>query len=675
MSSKIYKPLNSIRGDIRLIKLQGAELSSSAIRCSLIQTPLSTAPEYRALSYVWGKSDSESAITVDDEQFQVTPNLLSALRHLRDKNEYVLWVDAICINQESIPEKNNQVPRMSEIYQTALETFVWLGESDETVPVAFNLFSFLAAKFQGLDLDEAALAECVSKEPTLLDKRLWEYVKQLFTREYWGRAWIYQEFVVANKLQLVCGNHQLDSNVLNLAVLAMAVCFSATGEEFLTKETGDMISKALGSIGPMIEHRQHRVSRRNFETMAHKLEPHQKELGRQIEINLGLSRIDLVTLVLQNRWRECTEPRDSIYAYIGAAEDKLNMPVDYSKPVQEIFHDLFAIHAKVSGDLTLLSMSGLSTFGEEKHLIRPSWSPDLADKSKIHHLSPKTRVGNGTSEFIIFRARPSFPGNGLISTSGVRIGFIKSFTEVLDQQIVSLEKWSRLFEKHHSSDAVPWQLACFRTLTADWSAQKYRQLAATNSSFILAGICKSFMENATGFMYAMALATFATWSDLEQAALDQRLLEAQRPAKWTYQNALAVWTGLESFAMMDPDLVQQYILGSEDRWMNQLWDKDYNPTYEELKTNYEAVLTSTLGACRRRRLFVTADGLVGLGPACVEPDDIVCSVRGCHVPLVIRASGDKYLIVGECYVDGFMDEEIIQRVDNGELPSEEFVFI
>ena len=45
-----------------------------------------------------------------------------------------LWIDAICINQASLKEKNQQVPMMADIYGGAARVLVWLelGAQDES---------------------------------------------------------------------------------------------------------------------------------------------------------------------------------------------------------------------------------------------------------------------------------------------------------------------------------------------------------------------------------------------------------------------------------------------------------------------------------------------------------------------------------------------------------------
>jgi hypothetical protein len=39
----------------------------------------------------------------------------------------MLWVDALCINQEDTTERNHQVMQMGAIYEKAKRVVVWLG--------------------------------------------------------------------------------------------------------------------------------------------------------------------------------------------------------------------------------------------------------------------------------------------------------------------------------------------------------------------------------------------------------------------------------------------------------------------------------------------------------------------------------------------------------------------
>jgi hypothetical protein len=63
---------------------------------------------------------------------------------------------------------------------------------------------------------------------------------------------------------------------------------------------------------------------------------------------------------------------------------------------------------------------------------------------------------------------------------------------------------------------------------------------------------------------------------------------------------------------------------------------------------------------RRRRLFRTARGYVGLSAGSVKAGDEMCVLFGSLVPIVLRREGRSWRVVGECYVHGIMDGEVLK---------------
>jgi len=123
-----YTPLDTSRDSIRLLRLLPTKDSTAPIQCEIFRAALDTAPPYVALSYAWGDRAGTQAIFIGDEVVSVTPNLKHALQRLRHgTEELVLWVDAICINQDDIPERNAQTANMKAIYQNSQSVAVWLG--------------------------------------------------------------------------------------------------------------------------------------------------------------------------------------------------------------------------------------------------------------------------------------------------------------------------------------------------------------------------------------------------------------------------------------------------------------------------------------------------------------------------------------------------------------------
>lgn len=89
-------------------------------------------PTYEALSYRWSSTAGWEKVICDGRILVISSNCCRALKRLsKEKPNRLLWVDAICINQRDLAEKNNQLPLMSKIYSTAKRTLAWLGEDKD----------------------------------------------------------------------------------------------------------------------------------------------------------------------------------------------------------------------------------------------------------------------------------------------------------------------------------------------------------------------------------------------------------------------------------------------------------------------------------------------------------------------------------------------------------------
>ena len=129
-------------GSIRLLRLLPRPDEDSRIECTLLPYHLldsETTHPFEAISYVWGSQDNLQCIRVNGLECEVGENLHALLFHLQDHFiERVIWVDAICINQEDITEKGYQVQSMAKIYAKASRVLVWLGAATTTSKQALD---------------------------------------------------------------------------------------------------------------------------------------------------------------------------------------------------------------------------------------------------------------------------------------------------------------------------------------------------------------------------------------------------------------------------------------------------------------------------------------------------------------------------------------------------------
>ncbi|KUJ17731.1 HET-domain-containing protein [Mollisia scopiformis] len=125
-----YSPLENTDSErsIRLIMIKPVKRLTSDIECELVHVKFGDKPNYEALSYAWGSDLTTRAIKINGKTLLVRESLWKVLAKLRHRDEpRCLWVDAICINQSDIAEKNSQVRLMPHIYRKATTVIVWLG--------------------------------------------------------------------------------------------------------------------------------------------------------------------------------------------------------------------------------------------------------------------------------------------------------------------------------------------------------------------------------------------------------------------------------------------------------------------------------------------------------------------------------------------------------------------
>ncbi|KXL43904.1 hypothetical protein M433DRAFT_68972, partial [Acidomyces richmondensis BFW] len=89
---------------------------------------------YEAMSYTRGPPMTDTGledqmVTLQGTKHTVTGNPFDALRRFRRPDtERIMWIDAVCIGQESTAEKTAQVALMASIFATAQNVLIWLGE-------------------------------------------------------------------------------------------------------------------------------------------------------------------------------------------------------------------------------------------------------------------------------------------------------------------------------------------------------------------------------------------------------------------------------------------------------------------------------------------------------------------------------------------------------------------
>jgi len=330
-----YKPLDSTRKSIRLLRiLPGGP--NETVFCAIEHHDLSTLPNYTALSYTWDHNKEQAWIDCDGINVQVGQNLLKFLQQFRKSSGSLdrrLWIDALCINQHDVQERNHQVAQMRDIYQGASAVIAWLG--DET----------------GDDADAFGLLH----DSSVSTSRTQEAWYRLFSKPYWRRVWIIQEFILGKKAFIWCGDLQAD-----------AADFKNTGEKL------DWVHTVRGTPGWRL------LILRDLWRTNSRYEP---------------TRFGLHKLSTSFAMSKSTDPRDFVYAFLGIAvsANGRSIPItpDYDKSVDEVLVDVIKnlYYIDISGEQLGEKIGDPTTLEDSK------WDQKERYQDFIRHLSSKLDVG------------------------------------------------------------------------------------------------------------------------------------------------------------------------------------------------------------------------------------------------------------------------------------------
>jgi hypothetical protein len=263
---------------------------NAPISCKLHVVSLDAAPFYKALSYVWGDAARLETISLDGQPFSVRENLFSFLAQYRS-NGYTgnLWIDALCIDQTSIQERNHQVALMGRVYSMAGMVIAWLGSNLDLAYAIVTLKHY--EKFAAEQLARA--------------------LHQVCDNNYWGRLWIVQEFVLCQTLQVWSGYARIDGQVF-------CELFSTKLYDLKSRMTDPEASIQLDKCY---------VS--NTRTVATYRVDNKRMDGFWNDFILC----------------ECSDRLDSIYGLLGVLDEKHKTiyPIqpDYSKPVNTLYMELW----------------------------------------------------------------------------------------------------------------------------------------------------------------------------------------------------------------------------------------------------------------------------------------------------------------------------------------------
>jgi hypothetical protein len=417
-----YRPLQD-DDEIRLVEIQPARYERETINCEIIHVRKSDPSlDYEALSYTWGDASKLKPIIIGAfHEFHVTSNCYDALRRFRDHDgKRLIWIDAICINQEDDAERTQQVGVMGEIYRCASQVLVYLGEADENSKRVFNHVAHLQSSEEDTDLGENLP----------MDSSLVEATRAVLQRPWFNRVWVLQEvYQDPSNVTVVCGPDSVFWGYFSLC--CMRLCKSNT--------------VLFGGYSAYL--------------------PHVLTIGADTR-----SR-GLFELLCQTRHAAATDPRDKFFAILSMiGEDKDALPVsDYSQSTTMVYT---AVGLYLLQKCKLLLLQAV----RHRHSTYPALASWIPDWSRCDDNDPFWMDNETTEPWfddskvcklelrVLGCCRPSNTGSDhlyhpVLSVSGFRAGRIRSLGARLDFETSStacLQALKRVLESEGRANDTPY---------------------------------------------------------------------------------------------------------------------------------------------------------------------------------------------------------------------------
>lgn len=626
-----YQTLETPRS-VRFLQAQRRD-ADGAITLSLHQFPLDkrTCPRFTAFSYVWGERKPHlEPVFIDGHACRVLDSIHPILTLICDhavlKFETWFWIDYLCINQADARERGEQVALMGSLYKLAFRTIVWLGPNTPEVTGAAATMLSIARWPEPM----SSLCDTVAPEQ-------WRAMSRWMARPWWTRVWTLQEFLLPVRLVFHCGEESVTKQTW----------YEAVGAIYDAQAIGRLEIRAFGN----------QWARRRL------LEYYEDERTS--------GKMGLVAMMAYVGYYEATDERDRIYALLGVCTDLdrhiVGQP-DYGTRVGEVYTRLTERFIEVHYSLDIICFGALfrgpqRLSADEEQL--PSWIPDWRrwDSSDNRASRPVPSMVSEPSRSHIGNFRPDgwFAGHDNLRYTASRDRpaeyMISGDQRRLTCKGVIIDGLDGLGPAHHPSPGAESDPDLHLIQTTSALNVKPRKTSSAldmvsnraASDAVLVTLVRCLSLDRSGRYFTSAARTGAYVHEF-QYMLDHAPEGRDQPwppaavADWFAANAEVRVCGASLMEHTNAATPGPEMAGT--------------PKKHTLWRAAETTVGKWPWDCR---LVVTKQGELGMAPRAARKGDVVCILIGCSVPVVLRRlnSEEAFVVVGECFLPGFMKGEAL----------------
>jgi len=623
--------------EMRLLKIH-RWVPWAGVRTTLSPVSITAPPAYEAISYTWGDPAKSHTMLVNERPFKTTAATYRALYNCsRWWSSRVVWIDYVCINQSDPSEKSSQVSLMKEIYTNAAGVLIslttprtpkgyqWLIESilkhlrDEHV--AARIVQELSELVTHYGFSGEDLAHFIEREGRSHRVFRLTALSDFLSNPWFTRVWIVQEVAVARQISFLYeGQHMEWNSVWNVM------------NSFQEPEMAAALAANGNGVDLTNTRHFHTLSRIRTDTI--KVQKHKRRfrfLDEFLSNPEDPSKLLPLTLLLAKCADfQATDGRDKVYAMLGLSSDNSWQVIqpDYEhKTTKEVYIEAAMFILGTSDPLSFLPFAGTGDGPSTSIEGLPSWVPDWSSPPGASALDQP--LHNHYEKTQYYASLFSDPEVSLDSSTN-----ILTLGGAVVDQVVSLAptchfpplKGTGPIETY-GTPFHPAQISNF----IEWHDESV--LVAFGATKLRASKEEDFWRTLIGDM-----------------------TPSSRPAPAQLGEDYRRWIDTSR-------LVHRFHM---KQGKGDALPSDLNPASPEF-----AIWGTAMGLCAvKRRVCVTSRGYLGMVPPRSKVGDSVAIFLGVKTPYVLRKtqSGMKEMfeLVGECYVDGMMDGEmmsLLPRID------------
>jgi hypothetical protein len=612
------------------------------LECQLLVIDLeSDHVQYPAISYVWGDPSDKKSIHCMNEALLIPSSLHAFLKTRRDgAKPWICWADAICINQsgdeEALRERAHQVEMMGTIFSKAKVVLVYLGEE----PTGFEEFrsassALLKLLLGNIDPQRPSLDFLKVTADKVISSLVLDTFDEIMTRPWYQRVWTLQEFVLAQDLEICIGRGTISYHAWRATSLIFDHFYSDL--EYRRFKERSVHTDRFKERSIRIDHNlqdRYRCTRQYLYEC--------RDIYKQ-DTTMSLSRFTEATLQLNT-----TNVRDRLYGGYGILDHSVMqiIPIDYGISSSTLSHQLSAL-LLVEGNFTfvLQHCTGLND-------RVPTWCISLDDPRLDRRESYGSTIALSCTYGIYSAAGKSKQSSSItltepriVAASGCILEEINFLTSPLPALIDETDAASTQHEFLAFADWTESTLLWLGEIHGLPAGKQSWHKIPTQASWTptITALCRTLIQD--------VLASNQVVGNLPKPEPPSRPNKVPTRLKADSVTLFLAWLHFCH------ELQQHLRSGTQTKlWTVEDFEKcGIDRSWMDWAIQFYSSAEKRVGVLISKRL--------ALLPNEAKIGDEICIFEGVNAPFVIRKSGERYKIVGSCYLHGMMDGEALKRDD------------